>query len=126
MNLLPPQECFKIEPLELLDKLKSDMMFPIPPNVNSRENRLIAAQTITKATAYESYCSEMETRAKLLKKAAKASKQTEEYNRMMSYEDIFKTLKEISKQHIENVAKLMTLKRLELDEQRQNYNNQIT
>jgi hypothetical protein len=126
MNLLPPQECFKIEPLELLDKLKSDMMFPIPPNVNSRENRLIAAQTITKATAYESYCAEMETRAKLLKKAAKAAKQTEEYNRMMSYEDIFKTLKEISKQHIENVAKLMTLKRLELDEQRQNYNNQIT
>lgn len=126
MNLLPPQQCFKMDPLELLDKLKSDMMFDIPPNVNSRENRLIAAQTITKATAYESYCTEMETRAKLLKKAAKTAKQMEEYSRMMNYEDIFKAMKEIAKQHIENVAKLMTLKRLELDEQKQNYNNNIT
>lgn len=126
MNLLPPQECFKMEPIVLLDTLKNEMYFKIPENVNSRENKVIAAQTITKATAYESYCTEMETRAKLLKKAAKATGKTDEYNRMMAYEDIFKTLKEIAKQHIDNVARLMTLKRLELDEQRQNANPQIT
>lgn len=123
---LSPNECLKMEPLVLFETLKKDLVFDIPENVNSSTNQRIAAATITKATAYASYFTEMETRAKLMKKAAKAAKDTEEYNRLMSIEDVFKALKDVSKMQIENVAKLMTLKRLELDEQRQNYNNHIT
>lgn len=123
---LTPQECLKMDPLELFETLRSDMDFIIPSDVSSPANRKIAAETITKATAYASYFTEMETRAKLQKKVAKAAKQTDEYNRLLNIEDVFKSLKEVSKMQIENVAKMMTLKRLELDEQRNNYNANIT
>ena len=123
---LSPQDCLSMEPIELLEMLKKDMLFTIPDNVSTPANKKIASDTISKATAYATYFTEMETRAKLMKKAAKAAKNTEEYNRYMSVEEVFKSLKEISKMQIENVAKLMTLKRLELDEQKNNYNNNIT
>lgn len=121
-----PQDYLKMDPLELLEVLKKNMVFNIPENVNTPANKKMASDTISKATAFATYFTEMETKAKLLKKAAKASGNTSEYNRYLSVEDVFKSLKEISKMQIENVAKIMTLKRLELDEQRSNYNSHIT
>ena len=125
-DTVAPQDYLKMDPMELLETMKKDMVFVIPEHVHTPANKKIASETISKATAFATYFTEMETRAKLLKKAAKASGNTAEYNRYLNVEDVFKSLKEIAKMQIENVAKIMTLKRLELDEQRSNYNSHIT
>ena len=109
-----------MDPIELVEMLDKEMKFDIPDNVETRENQKIAADTITKATAFATYFTDMETRAKLLKRAAKASKNKEESERLLGIEEVFKSFKEISKMQIENIAKIMTLRRLDLDEQRNN------
>ena len=123
---LTQKQCFNMDPLELADMLEKEMRFNIPDEVIGRENQKMASETVTKATAYASYFTEMEMKARILKKTAKAAKKTDEYNRMMAIEDVFKSFKEIAKMQIENVAKLMTLKRLELEDQKNNYNSNIT
>ena len=97
-----------------------EMQFDIPDNVETRENQKIASNTITKATAFAAYFTEMETKARLMKRAAKASKNKEEFDRLIGVEEVFKSCKEIAKLQIENVAKIMTLRRLDLDEQKNN------
>lgn len=110
----------QMDPLELVETLSNDVKFTIPDNVETRDNQSLATSTITKATAYASYFTEMEMKAKLLKRTAKANKDKEEADRLLGVEEVFKSFKEISKMQIENVAKIMTLKRLELDEMRAN------
>lgn len=109
-----------MDPIELANLLNDEMEFNIPEDVETRENQRIAADTITKATAYATYFTDMETRAKLMKRAAKASKNKEEAERLLGIEEVFKSCKEIAKMQIENVAKIMTLRRLDLDEQKNN------
>ena len=55
-----------------------------------------------------------------MKRAAKTNKNKEEADRLMGIEEVFKSCKEIAKMQIENVAKIMTLRRLDLDEQKNN------
>lgn len=110
----------QMDPLELVEKLGEDVQFTIPENVETKDNQTVATMTITKATAYASYFAEMEMKAKLLKRAAKNNKDKDEAERLLGVEEVFKSFKEISKMQIENVAKIMTLKRLELDEMRAN------
>jgi hypothetical protein len=117
---LNAKECLKMDPIELADLMSAEMVFDIPEEVETKEGNIRAGNTITKATAYASYCTEMETKAKLLKRAAKAEKNKEEADRYLGIEDVFKACKEISKANVENVAKLMTLRRLDLEEQKQN------
>lgn len=113
-------QCLAMDPLELTNVMMSELQFEIPENVETRENQKIASDTLTKATAFATYFTEMETRAKLMKRAAKASKNKEEADRYLGVEEVFKSCKEIAKLQIENVAKIMTLRRLDLDEQKNN------
>ena len=117
---------FEMDPIELAEELGNELKFEIPPNVETKENNKIATVTITKATAYAAYFTDMETRARLMKRAAKASKNKEEFDRLIGVEEVFKSFKEISKMYIENVAKLMTLRRLDLEEQKNSGNPNIT
>jgi hypothetical protein len=96
------------------------MSFDIPDNVETRENQKMASDTITKATAYATYFTEMETKARLMKRTAKANKNKDEFDSLIGVEEVFKSCKEIAKMQIENVAKIMTLRRLDLDEQKNN------
>ena len=123
---LNQSECLRMDPIDLAEMLGNEMKFDIPDNVITKENQMIASQTITKATAYAAYFTEMETKAKLMKRAAKASKNNDEFNRLIGVEEVFKSCKEIAKLQIENVAKIMTLRRLDLDEQKTSYNSHIT
>ena len=115
-----PQNYLSMDPLELMGAIEQDMDFNIPDNVETKENQKIASDTLTKATAYATYFTEMETKARLMKRTAKTSKNKEEYERLIGVEDVFKSYKEIAKLQIENVAKIMTLRRLDLDEQKNN------
>lgn len=117
---LNQKQCFAMEPLALAELMTQEMDFEIPINVETRENQKIAANTLTKATAYATYFTDMETKAKLMKRAAKAEKNKEEAERYLGLEEVFKSCKEIAKMQIENVSKLMTLRRLDLDEQKNN------
>lgn len=117
---LNAKQCLAMDPIKLAEHLMEDMNFDIPTDVETRENQRIAANTITKATAYATFFTDMETKAKLMKRAAKSAKNKEESERYLGIEEVFKSCKEIAKMQIENVAKIMTLKRLDLDEQRAN------
>ena len=55
-----------------------------------------------------------------MKRTAKANKNKDEFDRLIGVEEVFKSCKEIAKMQIENVAKIMTLRRLDLDEQKNN------
>ena len=112
--------CLAMKPLELSEALRREMIFNIPEEVISNRGNKMASETITKATAYMTFCTEMETTAKIMKREAKAEKNKEEAERLMGLEEVFNAYKEISKATIENVAKIMTLRRLDLDEQRHN------
>ena len=109
-----------MDPLELTDVLTPLVQCELPAHVETKENQILAAQIINKATAYASYFSTMEIKAKLLKRNAKAEKNKDEFDRLLGVEEVFKTYKEIAKMQIENVARLMTLRRLDLDEQKNN------
>lgn len=111
-------KCLSMDPLELAELMGKEMQFEIPDNVETRENQKIASNTITKATAFATYFTDMETKARLMKRAAKTSKNKEEFERLIGVEEVFKSCKEIAKMQIENVAKIMTLRRLDLDEQK--------
>jgi hypothetical protein len=113
-------QCLQMDPIELANLMMRELQFEIPTDVETKENQKIAAQTLTKATAYATYFTDMETRAKLLKRAAKNSKNKDEAERLLGIEEVFKSCKEIAKLQIENVAKIMTLRRLDLDEQKNN------
>ena len=117
---LSQSKCLAMDPLELADLLGKEMQFNIPTDVETRENNKMASDTITKATAYAAYFTEMETKAKLLKRTAKANKEKDEFDRLIGVEEVFKSCKEIAKLQIENVAKIMTLRRLALEEQKNN------
>ena len=112
--------CLSMDPVELAELLGREMSFDIPDNVETRENQKMASDTITKATAYATYFTEMETKARLMKRTAKANKNKDEFDRLIGVEEVFKSCKEIAKMQIENVAKIMTLRRLDLDEQKNN------
>lgn len=107
-----------MDPSELVEILTSEMQFDIPSDVETAENKKIAANTLTKAHAYESFFAEMELKAKLLKRVAKSGKNKEETDRLLGIEEVFKTCKEISKLQIDNVSKIMTLRRLAIDEEK--------
>lgn len=117
---LNQNECLAMNPSELADLMVEEMKFEIPDNVETKENQKIASNTLTKATAFMTYFTEMELKARLLKRTAKASKNKDEFERLLCIEDVFKTCKEIAKLQIENVSKIMTLRRLDLDEQKSN------
>ena len=112
--------CLSMDPVELAELLGREMSFDIPDNVETRENQKMVSDTITKATAYATYFTEMETKARLMKRTAKANKNKDEFDRLIGVEEVFKSCKEIAKMQIENVAKIMTLRRLDLDEQKNN------
>ena len=117
---LNQSKCLAMDPIELAELMGNEMKFDIPNDVETKDNQMIAANTITKATAFASFFTEMETKAKLMKRAAKASKNKEEFDRFIGLEEVFRSCKEISKMYIENVAKLMTLRRLDLEDQKNN------
>lgn len=114
---LNQRDCLSMDPLELTELMSQEMQFDIPDNVETRENQKRASNTITKATALAAYFTEMETKARLMKRNAKG-KNKDEFDRLIGVEEVFKSCKEIAKMQIENVAKIMTLRRLDLDEQK--------
>ena len=53
-----------------------------------------------------------------MKRVAKSGKNKEETDRLLGVEEVFKTCKEIAKLQIDNVSKIMTLRRLAIDEEK--------
>lgn len=117
-NFYKPSDYLKMDPLSLAEILRQEVVISIPENVETIENNKKAAEAITKATAFATFFTEMETVAKLMKRSAKSNKDKDEFERLIGVEEVFKSFKEISKMQIENVAKIMTLRRLDLDEQK--------
>ena len=89
------------------------LIFLVKENFGSPETAEIVS-----AEMNESFFAEMELKAKLLKRVAKSGKNKEETDRLLGVEEVFKTCKEIAKLQIDNVSKIMTLRRLAIDEEK--------
>ena len=117
------EQLLAMEPMQLIEVIQKDFVFQIPETLDSPVERRIASDTITRATALNIFYASMETQARIRKRAAKAAKLSQqEQERLHGLEEVFKVYKEGAKSYIDNIAKMMTLKRLELDEQKNNRN----
>lgn len=102
------------DPLELIDILKAEVAFEVPESLETQADVNAAVKAMNKLTANISFFKEMETVARIMKRQQKGSKAERE--RLLGVEEVFETYKRICEQNYEYVCKLMTMKRLMLDE----------
>ena len=108
------EQLLAMEPMQLIEVIQKDFVFQIPKTLDS---------SVERRTALNIFYASMETQARIRKRAAKAAKLSQqEQERLHGLEEVFKVYKEGAKSYIDNMAKMMTLKRLELDEQKNNRN----
>ena len=112
-----PDSLLSMEPEELTNYLMNEMNIELPSSAVSFEERRQLASALNEATAFFNYFSEMELRAKNRKRTLKRNKaEKEQVDNMLGVEETFRAFKEMSKAYIDNIARLMTLKRLDLDD----------
>lgn len=102
------------DPLDLVTLLRAEIDVEVPEALNTQEEVSMAVNAMNKLTAYISYFKEMETIARILKRQQKGNK--EEAVRLLGVEEVFETYKRACEQNYEYVTKLMTMKRLMIDE----------
>lgn len=105
-----------MQPLELLATLQNEVRFEDLSEIDSRESYATAVNKLNASTAYICYFKQMETAARIKKRAAKSAKDTAEYERLMGVEEVFETFKRISEQQYDCIVKMFTAKRLEITE----------
>lgn len=112
-----PSSLLAMEPETLAEFLRNEVELDTPESIDTPEGRAAAARAMQKATAYICYFREMEALAKARKRKRKRDGCTpEEADNLLGCEEIFEAYKKIAEQHFDQVAKMMTLKRLMLDE----------
>lgn len=85
--------------------------------IDSGEDKRRCADTLNKMASYNSYFAEMRQMAKLTKRRLKSeSVEKEIVDKALGLEEVFDTLCSFCENQINVITKLMTLKRLELDE----------
>lgn len=117
---LEPEVLIQMEPMELIDLISSQLDFITLEHIDTDRNKYAAIQEMNKLTAYICYFREMETLARIRKREVKRKKCTrEESDRILSVEEILGAYRSICEQRYEQLAKMMTMKRLMLEEIKQ-------
>lgn len=107
----------KKDPVELIAFLHSELNeIEIPEDLTTKEQVNQAVAAMNQLTAYICYFKEMELIARVKKRQAKNNKKKELTDHYLSMEDAFETYKRICEHAYEKVTKLMTMKRLNMDE----------
>lgn len=116
---IKPSDLLAMDPMDLAEYLKTQVVFEMPIDVDTPENKRKAVETLSQATAYICYFREMEMFAKYSKRKAKRNKcSPEEADRLIGVEEVFEMYKRIAEQYYDSCSKLMTMKRLQIDETR--------
>lgn len=109
----------ELEPEEVLiffiDELRNDSFKTT--TIDSGEDKRRSANILNKMASYNCYFAEMRQMAKLTKRKAKSeSAKKEIIDKALGLEEVFDTLCSFCDNQINVITKIMTLKRLELDE----------
>lgn len=107
-------ELMGMDPIELAEKLRKEVDFGKIENLNSPQ---LVTDAINKTISYASYFKELETIARIKKRQAKREKlPPEEQDRRLGVEEVFETYKRIAEMQFDKITKMMTAKRLHIDE----------
>lgn len=107
----------EMDPVSLNTLLHNEVDLDFPKTIDTNEEKNKALGMMNKAAAYICYFKEMETLARTIKRRAKSNKESQkEIDRILSCEEIFETYKRNSERVYEYISKMMTMKRLMLDE----------
>lgn len=108
------EELLAMDPIKLAEKLRKEVDFGKVENLNSPQ---AVTDTINRSISYASYFKELETIARINKRKAKREKLApEEQDRRLGVEEVFETYKRIAEMQFEKVTKMMTARRLQIDE----------
>lgn len=117
INNLKTETLINMDPESLNMLLHNEIDISIPTNIDTSETKAKAVETLNKTIAYTCYLKELETLTRVLKRKAKrVSNNTKEVDRLLSCEEIFETYKRNCEKIYDYISKLMTMKRLTLDE----------
>ena len=108
------ESLLSMNPEDLAEKLRKEVDFGKIENLNSPQ---AVTEAINKSIAYASYFKELETLAKINKRKGKREKlPLEEQDRRLGVEEVFETYKRIAEMQYDKVVKMMTARRLQLEE----------
>lgn len=106
-----------MEPIDVLNYLKYHVDVSIPESIQSKQDKDKASKMLVHAANWSCYLREMEQRARLQKRMAKACKKDRsEIERFLGLEETFATYKKNCEQVYDVILKQMTMARLHLDE----------
>lgn len=107
-------ELMGMNPIELAELLRKEVDFGKLENLNSPQT---VTDTINKTISYASYFKELETIARINKRKGKRDKLSpEEQDRLLGVEEVFETYKRIAEMQFDKVVKMMTARRLQIEE----------
>ncbi len=107
----------EMDPLSLQNLISNEIDLDLPKSIDSNKEKKEALNMMNKAISYVCYFKELETLARIMKRKAKRDKKDQnEVERLLSCEEIFETYKRISENIYTQISKMMTMKRLMLDE----------
>ena len=112
-----PVDLLHMDPFELSEYLRNIVDLSLPESIDTKESAKSAICIMNKAVAYACFFKEMESLAKTYKRKMKREGCTAEVaDNLLGCEEVFEAYKRISERHYDYVAKMMTLKRLQIEE----------
>ena len=118
MQIKTTEELLRMEPEELLPYCKEHAeKLVLPDEIDTPEGRRILQTQLNYTTAMIAYYKELEETAKIEKRRIKRKGCTrEEADRSLAVEEIFAMYKSIFERYYENLAKMVTIKRMAIEE----------
>ena len=118
MNEYTTQQLLAMQPEELLPFCKTHAdKLALPDEIDTPEGKRILQTQLNYTTAMISYYKELEEIAKIEKRRIKREGCTrEEADRSLAVEEIFAMYKSIFERYYENLAKMVTIKRMSIEE----------
>ena len=112
-----PNSLLDMDPLALNNFLSNEIELHFPGEYNTEENISEFMNNMNRATAYICYFKEMETVAKITKRERKREGcSSEDFDRLLGCEEVFAVYKKMAEQIYEQSVKMITMKRLSLEE----------
>lgn len=118
MNEYTTQQLLAMQPEELLPFCKTHAdKLALPDEIDTPEGKRILQTQLNYTTAMIAYYKELEEIAKIEKRRIKREGCTrEEADRSLAVEEIFAMYKSIFERYYENLAKMVTIKRMSIEE----------
>lgn len=112
-----PELLLQRDPLELAEFFRQNVEIKIPASIDTDAEKRTAIQEMNKVTSYICYFKELETVARIYKREEKRKGcSAKEADRLIGCEEVVEAFKRICEQCYEQLSKLMTMKRLMLEE----------